>query len=33
MVPILEIDYIEENVGPGDNQRELSGPSINVWKS
>lgn len=33
MVHILEIDYIGENIGPGDNQGELSDPLINVWKS
>ena len=33
IVHILEIDYIGENIGPGDNQGELSDPLINVWKS
>ena len=33
MVHILEIDYIGKNIGPGDNQGELSGPLINAWKS
>lgn len=32
-MPVLEIESIGETKGPVDNQGELSGPQIHVWKS